>query len=211
MAAKRKRFESFTSEELHAKRQNTVPTSTVKNNRKWDKVFRDYLREKQCGNTEYWYYPDEELDSVLSNFWFEARTQRSPLTPEEKILAKERNQDIHPDLYSIASLRNLRNGLSRCLAEHGKHIDLTTDPHFKKSQQSFKDACKELKKLGKGVVHSYPEIDHSGTTLPQTFMTSINFLVNKKSINSLNISYKDKQLKGLQSNEIKIQCSTSRF
>ena len=74
----------------------------------------------------------------------------------------KKNEDPHPELYSIASLRNLRNGLSRCLSDHRKSIDLTTDSKFGDSQHAFKDACKELKQCGKGIVHSYPEIEHSG-------------------------------------------------
>ena len=50
------------------------------------------------------------------------------------------------------------------ISQHGKHIDLTTDQNFKRRQHAFKDTCKELKKFGKGIVHSYPEIAHSGGT-----------------------------------------------
>ena len=32
-----------------------------------------------------------------------------------------------------------------------------------KTQSAFKDACKELKRIGKGVVKSYPEIENAGT------------------------------------------------
>ena len=43
-----------------------------------------------------------------------------------------------------------------------RNIDLTSDPKFKHSQSSFKDAIKELKKIGKGKVKSYPEIEQAG-------------------------------------------------
>ena len=132
MAMQRKRHGEFTEEEIKEKRRNVVPKATLKNNSKWDKAFRDYLREKDFQSTEYWCYPDEELDTILCKFWFEVRTTRPPLqTPEEIQEAKNNNKDIHPEYYTIASLRNLRNGLSRCLQEHSRNIDLTNDPKFK--------------------------------------------------------------------------------
>ena len=163
MAEKRKRFESFSDEQIKQKRLSTIPKSTLKNNDKWDRVFRSYLEEKGCENTQYWFYPDEELDRILSKFWFEVRTQKPSLTEEQRKEVENKNSDLNPDRYTIASLRNLRNGLSRCLSDHDKNIDLTNDPNFKLSQNSFKDACKELKQIGKGHVTSYPEITHAGT------------------------------------------------
>ena len=65
-------------------------------------------------------------------------------------------------MYTISSLRNLRNGISRCLEERGRGIDLTTDPKYQKSQKAFGDACKELKRIGKGEVKNHPEIEHPG-------------------------------------------------
>ena len=162
MVVKRKRFESFTEEEIKQKRRNTIPNSIIKINIKWEKVFREYLTEKRCRSTEYCYYPDDELDSLLCHFWFEVRTQKSELTVEEKNEAKSNNRDLYPERYTIASLCNLQNGLTRCLQDHSRNINLTNDPKYKNSQNAFKDACKDLKNLGKGQVKSYPETDHAG-------------------------------------------------
>ena len=63
----------------------------------------------------------------------------------------------------MTSLRGLRNALTRELVKHNRNIDLTTDPSFKNSQAAFKDAAKELKRIGKGVIHSFPEIEHAGS------------------------------------------------
>ena len=165
MAVKRQRFEHFTEEQIKKKRQSTVPKATLKSNDKWERAFRSYLQEKGLESTEYWYYPEDELDDILSHFWFEAHTQRPLLSNEEK------HQAIpNPDRYTIASLRNMRNGLLRCLVEHGKNIDLTTDDNIRKSQWAFKDACKELKHIGKGTVNSYPEIEHSGNEFHNEFL-----------------------------------------
>ena len=123
------------------------------------------MTEKNYNSTEYWCYPDEELDGILSHFWFEVRTQKPPLSAEEKEQAKLNNADVYPERYTISSLRNLRNGLTRCLEEHSRKIDLTTDTKFRECQKCFQDTCKELKKIGKGQVKSYPEIEHAGMTL----------------------------------------------
>ena len=146
-----KRHQSFSNDEITKKRHKATPDSTLKCNKKWDKVFRDYLSEKDYECTEYWCYPDEELDTILAKMWFELRSS---------VKDNEGNY-IH---YTITSLRNLRNALTRELNTHGRYIDLTTDPKFKQSQMAFKDACKELKELGRGVVHHYPEISKAGNT-----------------------------------------------
>ena len=112
MAQKRKRFESLSKEEIEAKRLSAIPVSTCKNNIKWDKVFREYLAEKGCQSTEYWYYPDTELDDILCHFWFEVRMQKSPLSATEKEEARNNKSDLYPERYTITSLRNLRNGLT---------------------------------------------------------------------------------------------------
>ena len=95
MAAKRKRFEHYTDEQIKQKRQNTIPKATLKSNEKWDRAFRCYLEEIGAENCQYWYYPDEELDQVLSKFWFEVRTQREPLNEDQKKQALESNREIH--------------------------------------------------------------------------------------------------------------------
>ena len=113
------------------KKDSTIPKATLKSNEKWDHAFRCYLEKIGTENCQYWYYLDEELDQVLSKFWFEVRTQREPLNEDQKKQTLESNSDVNPERYTIASLRNLRNGLSRYLNEHGKNIDLTTDPNFR--------------------------------------------------------------------------------
>ena len=140
-----KRHQSFSTEEITKKRHKATPDSTFKCNKKWDKVFREYLQEKNYEYTEYWCYPDDELDSILVKMWFELCSS-----------VKDDKGEFLP--YTITSLRNLRNALTRELNIHGRYIDLPNDPKYKNSQMAFKDACKELKELGRGVIHHYPEI-----------------------------------------------------
>ena len=117
------------------KKHKATPQSTLKCNKKWNKVFREYLEEKDFECTEYWCYPDEELDAILAKMWFELKST-----------VKDEKGEFLP--YTITSLRNLRNALTRELNIHGRYIDLTNDPKFKNSQMAFKDACKELKEMG---------------------------------------------------------------
>ena len=163
MAEKRKRFEKFSEEELRIKHRNTIPKATQKNNVKWDRVMKQYLQEIGCTSLDYWAYPDNDFDQILSHFWFEVRTQQRPLNEEEMQHARDNGLDLHPEMYTIASLRNLRNGISRCMEDYGRPIDLTNDPRYEKSPKSFRDACKELKDMGKGKVKNYKEIEHAGT------------------------------------------------
>ena len=112
-------------------------------------MFRECLNEKEFANTEYWTYPENELDSILAKFWFEVRSTNV-------------NENGDYEHYCVTSLRSLCNGFTRELVKHNRNIDLTSDPMFKKSQSAFKDACKELKQIGKGTIKSYPEIIHAG-------------------------------------------------
>ena len=90
MAAKCKRFQNFTDEEIKEKRRNVIPNATVKSNAKWHKVFCDYLSEIGCRSVEYWLYPDDELDAILCKFWFAVRTQRSPLSLKSTMKLKRK-------------------------------------------------------------------------------------------------------------------------
>ena len=91
---------------------------------------REYFGAIGVENTEHWFYPDKELHKVLTKFWFEVHTQRPPPYADEIDEARQNNADLHPELYTIMSLRNLHNGVSWCLQQKGKNINLTTDPKF---------------------------------------------------------------------------------
>ena len=140
--ASRKRHKQYSEEDLKRKKLEVTLAGTLKCDAKWNRVFHEYLREKDYANTEYWTYPEDELDTILSKFWFEVRSTN----------VDENGEFEH---YSLTSLRSLRNGLTRELGKHNRNIDLTTDPMFKKSQMAFKDASKELKKIGKGKITPY--------------------------------------------------------
>ena len=70
MASKR-RHKDYSEEDLKRKKLEVTPKGMLKCDAKWNRVFHEYLHEKDCDNTEYCTYPDEELDTMLSRFWFE--------------------------------------------------------------------------------------------------------------------------------------------
>ena len=65
MASFSKRHKSFTDQQIQEKGYEATPKSTIKCDKKWTKVFREYLMEKDVQNTEFWTYPEDELDSIL--------------------------------------------------------------------------------------------------------------------------------------------------
>ena len=63
-------------------------------------------------------------------------------------------------MYSANTMRSLHYALNRILKFKGHEYDIMNKHSlsFKKSQQTFLDSQKELKALGKGEIHSIPEI-----------------------------------------------------
>ena len=92
--ASHKRHKEFTEADLKKKRLDATPQGTLKCDAKWNKVFREYLMEKEVQNTEYWTYPDDELDNVLAKYWFEIRSTNV-----------DENGDSVP--YCVTSMRSL--------------------------------------------------------------------------------------------------------
>ena len=79
------------------------------------------------------------LNDILGKFWFEVRT-----TKGEK--------------YTVASLKHLRYVLNRSLKRKGHEYNIIRSDSFIKRQQMLDDACRKLKKDGKGFVKHYKEI-----------------------------------------------------
>ena len=150
--AEGRRFETFSDEQIQQKIRNTVPKNTKKSNKSADKILKDYLSDKGYTDLDYVNYSKEKLNSILKNFWFEARQK------------KKKNDDpvAKPELYSKATLQNIRHAINRNIHDAGKYYDITTDEAFGESENAYKAACKELKEKGRAVVNSYPEIVHAG-------------------------------------------------
>lgn len=132
MASAMKRFGGQNEEQIEEKRQKLQKGNTIKQDKKAEKVFKDYLAE--IGeDTNFYEFEQEKLDRHLSTFWFNARTTNG-------------------DFYKSSSLQALCYGLNRCLNKYGHTFDITkrSCAAFTKSIQSYEDAQKELKREGKG-------------------------------------------------------------
>lgn len=144
---KTERFANYSSDEFEEKREQQKKDSTRKADRKTEKVFIEYLQANHADSVNndfnYWNYEPEILDKILSRYWFEARTQKG-------------------EHYNINSLKGLMYGLNRNLKRHGVKLDLIKSDCFTKSQESFEDAKRELKQIGKGFVKHYDEIKPKG-------------------------------------------------
>ena len=77
--------EKFSENGMKRKRQKSMLQSTLKCDKKWTKVFREYLEKKDCQNTEFWTYLDDELDRLLSKFWFKVHTSKMDENGENEI------------------------------------------------------------------------------------------------------------------------------
>lgn len=136
------RFNFMTEQEHKKKREDLVNRNTMKADKKADKTFTAWLTQRGI-HTDYWDLNAQELDDLLSKFYFEART-------------------VEGDSYKTASLGDLRYGINRNLQKKGFEFDIVHSPEFRKSSSAFSDACKELKAVGKGERKSYKEIIPSG-------------------------------------------------
>lgn len=136
------RFNIMNNTQHKEKRKKLINHNTVKADKKAEKVFTSWLTQRGI-HTDYWDLSVQELDDLLSKFYFEERT-------------------IEGEMYKTSSLGNLRYGLNRIL--HSKHYeaDIVHDPQLAKSSAAFSDACKELKAAGKGKRDSYKEITAKG-------------------------------------------------
>lgn len=153
------RFNLMTKNQIKQKRKDLQNHNTIKADKKADKRFTTWLKLKGI-HTDYWDLSHQELDELLSSFYFEART-------------------IEGEYYKTASLGNLRYGLNRNLREKDYQYDIVHGPEFAKSSSAFSDACKELKAVGKGERTSYKEIIPSGKYKELNNLTLTTFDLNK--------------------------------
>ena len=111
-------------------------------NKKADTCFQSYLATKGHP-VEYWLFDEPTLDNILKKFWFEVRT-------------------VKGEHYMKGSLENLHYPINHVLHAKGHEFDIVHGDSFIGSQKAFKDACTELKKIGKGVHKSFKRIKPSG-------------------------------------------------
>ena len=140
-----KRFKLISDAELHQKQYDLQNKNSLRNEKKAEKAFKEYLAAVGEADTNFYAYTEEELDTHFAKFWFAARTQKG-------------------DFYRVSSLENMQHSLNRAMKRFGHSIDVTRPEciSFTKSIKAFKDACTELKRMGKGYVENYQAITQPG-------------------------------------------------
>ena len=141
-----KRFASHSEEDIIAKRQNLVPTNTVKANKAASNLFRSYLEEKNM-ETNFEMFDVARLAETLSHLYMDARTKSG-------------------DLYKATTLTNTRHALNRYLKSppYLKKIDIISSPEFSEANECYKTAMAEIKAAGKGDITHYPELESEDLT-----------------------------------------------
>ena len=142
--AKKRSFEDISDAQLCSLQESVQNPNTIKAERKAERMLREYLTF--IGEPHDFYsYDDEKLCYHLSKFWWAVHTDDD-------------------DYFKVGSLDTIRHALNRALKKKGKQFDITDDKHpiFSKCCKSFKDACADLKKRGKGFVKHTPEISMTG-------------------------------------------------
>ena len=102
----RKRFKILTDEEMKEKQLSVQNINSIKNEKKAEKAFKEYLQQAGEVDINFYCYAEEKLDYHLSKFWFAARKKNE-------------------ELYRVSSLENMRHSLNRALKRFGHNFDIT--------------------------------------------------------------------------------------
>ena len=155
----------ITDEDLEKKLITGKNLNTVKSEKKADKAFRNFLTANGCTNTDYWYFEEPELDNFLAKFWLCTRKEEQSDSEESDNDDPEKKNKK----YSANSIRSFRYALNRILRNKGHLYNITEKgTSFRKCNEAFKVALKDLKSEGKAEVKSYPEITEDGTLLTRS-------------------------------------------
>ena len=92
----KKRFKLHTDDELKQKQLDLQNKNSLKNEKKAERAFMEYLHEVGETDNNFYCFTEEQLDYHLSKFWFAARTEKG-------------------DYYRVSSLENMRHSLNRAL------------------------------------------------------------------------------------------------
>ena len=145
-------FDTRTDEEIVQARHDVQPKNTLNADKKWEAVFKDFLRVNDM-NEDFYNFDEETLNLWLSKLWFRAR---------QKQTKEEVNNNIPGKRYRANSLKSMRYAINRLLQKQERKFDIINSEKFIPSQRAFDDAMKELKALGYGYVVSHIEITGPG-------------------------------------------------
>ena len=136
------RFVLYSDKEVEDKIQANKNRNTTKSEECANSAFQKFLSQYGKDNLEYWFYDEEELDSMLAKFWFGSR--------KDTDLDAESNTDNPKKMNLMSSanaMKHFRYALNRILKTKGHLYDIMSNStlSFRKSQQAFADSQKELK------------------------------------------------------------------
>lgn len=143
-----KRFEAISDEQLKQRQHNLQNKNTIDNERKAERLFKEYLKEIGEEDLNFCEFSEEKLDKHLAKFWFAARTQNG-------------------QKYKIGSLETIRYSLNRVLKRYGHKFDITKREctAFAASIKAYEDASTELKQEGKGFTKNYAAVSPEGKNI----------------------------------------------
>ena len=151
----------YDEDEISLKKKKSENKNTVKSEERANHAFQRFLTQCNVESTEYWFYTEPELDSYLAKFYLGARKFASDTDP-----SFDEDPDQKSRKYSANSLKNFCYALYRILKQKGHLYDIISENgiSFKKSNEAYKVAMKEVKDEGKAEVKSHPEILEEGKT-----------------------------------------------
>ena len=152
----KKRFATLDSTDIDKLLEGKDSASTKRATQTGVRIFRSYLKEK-CLPTDFENLSHIDLDSILSTFYAEARQENG-------------------ELYKSSSLNSIRYSINR----HLEDMDIITGKSFKKSNDVFIAATKELKRRGKDVTHHPPLEKKDFAKLYQYFDLNNNIKLQQK-------------------------------
>ena len=135
--SKQVHFGTLNTEDMDKKEKDLQNKNTIANERKVERIFKEYLQSLRLEDVNFFKFTEPELDHYLQSFWFNIQTRKG-------------------ERYSSSSLETIRYGLKCSLKRYGHNFDITKceSISFTKSITAYKNAQCELKQLGKGVVGS---------------------------------------------------------
>ena len=145
----------YDDEQISVKKKKTDNQNTLKSEERANCAFQRFLAQCDVEDTNYWFYTEPELDNYLSKFYLGARKFATDTDP-----TFDEDPDQKSRKYSANSLKDFRYALNRILKQKGHLYDIISEngTSFKKSNDAYKIAMKELKEEGKAEVKSHPEI-----------------------------------------------------
>ena len=153
------RFIIYSEEEIKQKNDAAKNINTSQSEERANNAFQKFLRECGRDDVKYWLYDEEDLDNMLSKFWFGARKDA-----DDNYESDPEDNQRQGLMYSANTMRNFRYSINRILKSKGHNYDIIrpNSLSFQQSQRAFNASQKELKELGKAQVHSAIEINETG-------------------------------------------------